>query len=183
MTEHDNADEVTRLRAEVEDLRASLAELAPSDEVLVEGSYFQRADLPRILRNYMRSSAEHAREAKAEFIKRQSSEAALARVRDVALIEDALASVDWSLIGPGGMASARDAAAAAVIHFRRAALDPATPAVRPVSDSADAGRAGSAPSEGHSEAQGALVESCSPECAPHLAQFCSPDCEKAANHG
>lgn len=40
------------------------ADTPSGGEVLVEGSWFKRADLPEVLGNFMRSSAEHAREAK-----------------------------------------------------------------------------------------------------------------------
>jgi hypothetical protein len=40
----------------------------PDDEMLVEGSWFHPADLPKILGNFMRCSDEYAREAKDAFI-------------------------------------------------------------------------------------------------------------------
>lgn len=49
-----------------------MVELQP-DPVLVEGSWFPVKDLPKILGNYMRSSAEYAREAKREYLRAESA--------------------------------------------------------------------------------------------------------------
>ena len=83
-TERDQA------KAEVADLHAALTELAPADEVLVEGSYFPRADLPRVLGNFMRASADYAREAKEGHRRAEAAEAETAalRARIQALADD-----------------------------------------------------------------------------------------------
>lgn len=50
--------------ASLAQLRAALGDASGPAEVLVEGSQFPVADLPRILGNFMRSSADYARQAK-----------------------------------------------------------------------------------------------------------------------
>jgi len=59
----DAAAAIRALLRQLAELRASLIELQP-DPVLVEDSWIPVAEWPTILGNYMRSSAENAREAK-----------------------------------------------------------------------------------------------------------------------
>jgi hypothetical protein len=65
--------EVARLTEErdqltITQLKVTLTEMGPAD-VLVEGSFFDVQDLPKILGNYMRSSSDYARDAKQAHIR------------------------------------------------------------------------------------------------------------------
>lgn len=69
-------------------------------EVLVEGSWFKVDDLPEILGNFMRSSDEHAREAKALSMK-------LAEVRArVGMLEGQLATANAKITEHAHLATA-----------------------------------------------------------------------------
>lgn len=73
---------------ELEAQRARVNELAaqrnPDDEVLVEGSWFHPADLPKILGNFMRASDEYARDAKDAWIELEQLRAE--RERELAVV-------------------------------------------------------------------------------------------------
>jgi len=80
------AADVERLERENAELREALTELKPA-EVLVEGSYFPVGDLPKVLGNFMRSSAEYSREVKDWMLKsaemKAERDAALAQIEQV----------------------------------------------------------------------------------------------------
>lgn len=76
-----------RLAARAEAAEAALVELKPAD-VLVEGTWFPVGDLPTVLGNFMRSSSEHARQAKALAIERDRLAATVERVRSLTLSTD-----------------------------------------------------------------------------------------------
>lgn len=73
---------------ELEAQRARVNELAaqrnPDDEVLVEGSWFHPAELPKILGNFMRASDEYARDAKDAWIELEQLRAE--RERELAVV-------------------------------------------------------------------------------------------------
>lgn len=75
--------EVERLTARLDDVEEALVELQP-DPVLVEGSWIPFRDLATVCGNFMRSSAEHARAAKAAHVRVAELEAAVERVRATA---------------------------------------------------------------------------------------------------
>lgn len=81
--------EVERLTARLEDVEGALVELQP-DPVLVEGSWIPFRDLATVCGNFMRSSAEHARAAKAAHVRVAELEAAVERVRATAEHYDGL---------------------------------------------------------------------------------------------
>jgi hypothetical protein len=135
MTEHDNADEVTRLRAEVADLRQSARTAWDVHAEHVETSNVR-------LLHWQAVADDERRRA-------ESAEAALTRVRAEADALDEMANML-----PTEAAGLRLGA-----RSIRAALDLASPATRPCPAPADdeGTGTGAAPSEGHSEAQGEQV--------------------------
>ena len=68
---------------------AMLVELKP-DPVLVEGSWFEQADLPEVLGNFMRSANRYASDAKEMTVRAMAAESALSTARADALIDAAL---------------------------------------------------------------------------------------------
>ena len=79
------------LRRRIAELEATLVELQPA-EVLVEGSFFRVEDLPTILGNFMRSSAQYARDAKSQYLR--SEEIRADRDRLAAMVSG---EGDWQL--------------------------------------------------------------------------------------
>jgi hypothetical protein len=80
-----------KLRRQIAELEAALVELKPA-EVLVEGSFFPVDELPTILGNFMRSSAQYARDAKSEYLR--SEEIRADRDRLAAMVSG---EGDWQL--------------------------------------------------------------------------------------
>lgn len=62
----DLLDELEAQRARVDELAA---QRDPADEVLVEGSWFHPADLPKVLGNFMRAASDYAAEAKDMYVR------------------------------------------------------------------------------------------------------------------
>jgi hypothetical protein len=150
MTEHANADEVTRLRVEVEDLREDVAAsgaLLDRQSALLTGvanalrgrppelTHWSHHDLPQLAAD-LAAYAQHEADAMSDALARaDSAEAALTRVRELA--------DEWSRM--------EERVVVAMLILR--ALDPASPATRPSPAPADdeGTGTGAAPSEGHSE--------------------------------
>lgn len=110
--------ECARLERENADLKTTLTELQPA-EVLVEGSYFTHSDLPKALGNFMRASAEWAREAKSAWAERDRLAGVIERVGE--LCDRALA------IKVLGSDDGQVAMAALAATIKREALDDAAP--------------------------------------------------------
>jgi hypothetical protein len=175
MTEHDNADEVTRLRAEVAEHLDELSARFDLICTLTNRAESAEAEVERLRRNtaglYERTHA---------------AEAALTSVRDV--------KVQTVPVHVGGGNLVRNTRVV-MLDDLRAALDPASPARRPSPAPADdeGTGTGAAPSGGHSEARG--EKRCStcgssgwygsrnhnPEhYSPHLHCECGRDCSACA---
>ncbi|WP_280448424.1 hypothetical protein [Nocardia brasiliensis] len=120
------------LLAELEAQRQRVDELAaqrnPNDEALVEGSWFHPDDLPKILGNFMRSSAEHAREAKDAHL-----QLAEARAR-IAELERERDEASWSLAETREMARMGDARIAELEAAQRPPLGYVVLAHHPAQD-------------------------------------------------
>jgi hypothetical protein len=156
MTEHDNADEVTRLRAEVAEYRAKnfapmsrinraerVAENAVADKRAAEAEVTRlRAEVERLTaitkaqgQNVSWMSYHDAtRRADALGNRALRAEAALTRVRAVA---DRWAAEPYPRTGDAGWNSGFDMALEQAEDDLRAALEPASPATRPYPDPAD----------------------------------------------
>jgi hypothetical protein len=150
MTENANADEVTRLRAEVADLRQSARTAWDVHAEHVETSNVR-------LLHWQAVADEERRRA-------ESAEAALTGVRELCEAkEDAQrrANERYAERNVVDLKSGRVFEGVPILTCRevRAALDPASPATRPSPAPADdeGTGTGAAPSEGHSEAQGEQV--------------------------
>jgi hypothetical protein len=157
MTEHDNADEVTRLRAEVARLGEALNVASEAHRAAVDRGWLARTrteaaeGLAQQWRDKMADFEERAESAEAEverlrrntaglYERTHAAEAAVTRVRELA--------DEWERVGKHDRAAKR-----ACIKLR-AAMDPTSPATRPSPAPADdeGTGTGAAPSEGHSEA-------------------------------
>lgn len=71
-----------RIVRAAEQVKAAAGAARDAEEVLVEGSWFTRGELPRVLGTFIRASEEHAREAKDLRERLDAAEATIRSLRE-----------------------------------------------------------------------------------------------------